>query len=70
MPQFINDIETRISPLFPITVKIDGLLRYLGLGLPMRLIAWVAGRSVQMRVKGRWQTIVTPVDEVLADAFR
>jgi hypothetical protein len=64
------DIEMRISHLFKWTIKTDKLLRLVGLRLPLRLVAWATGHSVQIRINGRWQTVPVDTDEVLANACR
>lgn len=62
-------VEMRVRRVFGWTVRADRLLSRVGLGLPHRFVAWVAGRSVQARVRGRWQTVVVPTDEVIANAI-
>jgi hypothetical protein len=64
------NVEMRVSHLFKWTAKLDRILSRVGLALPLRFIAWVAGRSIQARIDGRWETVQLSADEVMTDAFR
>lgn len=68
-PSASVQVQMRVLRRFVWTVKLDRWLSHVGLGLPMRFIAWVTGRSIQARVGGKWQTVVMSADEVMADAF-
>lgn len=61
-------VEMRITRLFGLTVRLDTLLRKVGLSLPLKVVAWAAGRSVQAKLCGKWVTIKIDPNEVLSDA--
>lgn len=60
------DIPIRVTRLFATTVKLDGLLRRVGLRLPLVVLAWATGRSIQAFIDGQWVNVPVPAREVLS----
>lgn len=62
------EIPMRITRLFGTVVRIDRYLRKVGLRLPLKVVAWAAGRSIQAFICGNWITIKIDPGEVMANA--
>ena len=61
-------IPIRVTRLFATTVKLDGLLRRVGLRLPLVVLAWATGRSIQAFIDGQWVNVPVTAKEVLDHA--
>lgn len=58
-------VKIRVSRLWPAFLLADRVVSFFGLSFPTRFVAWIAGRSIQAQIGGRWQVIPVSVDEVL-----